>query len=190
MCGFQTAPSFKGIIGNQIARKLGLNHCEGWELHDTIYEWECERSSQIIAHSRLYRKSLEERVGYIADFADLNSAEADILLNTGLQSEQADSMIENAIGTLALPLGIACNFKINGRDYLIPMAVEEPSVLAAVSHAAKLIRAGGGFRTESSDLVMIGQIQLLDVPDMHAAIAALKPIAPCSWTKPTASAKA
>lgn len=121
-----------------------------------------------------YRKSLEERVGYIADFADLNSAEADILLNTGLQSEQADSMIENAIGTLALPLGIACNFKINGRDYLIPMAVEEPSVLAAVSHAAKLIRAGGGFRTESSDPVMIGQIQLLDVPDMHAAIAALE----------------
>lgn len=121
-----------------------------------------------------YRKSLEERVGYIADFADLNSAEADVLLNTGLQSEQADSMIENAIGTLALPLGIACNFKINGRDYLIPMAVEEPSVLAAVSHAAKLIRAGGGFRTESSDPVMIGQIQLLDVPDMHAAIAALE----------------
>jgi hydroxymethylglutaryl-CoA reductase len=82
-------------------------------------------------------------------------------------------MIENAVGTYALPLGIAANFQINGRDYLIPMTVEEPSVLAAVSHAAKLIRAGGGFRTESSPPVMIGQIQLLDVPDMAAATRAL-----------------
>lgn len=121
-----------------------------------------------------YKKSLEERVDYIAEFADLNSAEANILLNTGLHSEQADSMVENAIGTHALPLGIACNFQINGRDYLIPMAVEEPSVLAAVSHAAKLIRAGGGFHTESSDPIMIGQIQLLDIPDMDTAIAALE----------------
>jgi hydroxymethylglutaryl-CoA reductase len=66
-------------------------------------------------------------------------------------------------------LGIAVNFLINDRDYLIPMAVEEPSVLAAISHAAKLIRAGGGFRAESTEPIMIGQIQILDIPDLEAA---------------------
>jgi hydroxymethylglutaryl-CoA reductase len=83
-------------------------------------------------------------------------------------------MIENGIGTHALPLGVAANFTINGRDYLIPMAVEEPSVLAAVSFAAKLIRAGGGFTTTASDPIMIGQIQVLDIPDMAAAVTALQ----------------
>jgi hydroxymethylglutaryl-CoA reductase len=78
-------------------------------------------------------------------------------------------MIENVVGTYALPLGIAVNFLINDRDYLIPMAVEEPSVLAAISHAAKLIRAGGGFRAESTEPIMIGQIQILDIPDLEAA---------------------
>lgn len=121
-----------------------------------------------------YKLTTAERAERVAAFADLDSAEANLLLSGGLPTEQADAMIENCIGTHALPLGIACNFTINGRDYLIPMAVEEPSVLAAVSHAAKLIRAGGGFTTEASDPVMIGQIQLLDIPDMDAAIAALE----------------
>jgi hydroxymethylglutaryl-CoA reductase len=78
-------------------------------------------------------------------------------------------MIENVVGTYSLPLGIAVNFLVNGRDYLVPMTVEEPSVLAAISHAAKLIRAGGGFQAESTEPVMIGQIQVLDVPDLEAA---------------------
>jgi hydroxymethylglutaryl-CoA reductase len=83
-------------------------------------------------------------------------------------------MIENVLGTYALPLGIAVNFLINRRDYLVPMAVEEPSVLAAVSNSAKVVRQGGGFITEVSDPVMIGQIQILDVPDMEAAVAAIE----------------
>lgn len=95
-------------------------------------------------------------------------------MDRGLKAEQADMMIENALGTFELPLGIAANFQINGRDYLIPMAVEEPSVLAAISHAAKLIRAGGGFHTEATEPVMIGQIQVLDVPDMDTAVQAIK----------------
>lgn len=120
-----------------------------------------------------YKLSLEERIQMVAAWADLTEEDKAVLYGRGLPPTQADKMIENALGTFALPLGIAANFLINGHDYLIPMAVEEPSVLAAVSHAAKLIREGGGFHTESSDPVMIGQIQLLDVPDMNAAITAV-----------------
>lgn len=78
-------------------------------------------------------------------------------------------MSENVIGTFALPLGIAVNFLVNGRDYLVPMAIEEPSVVAAASHAAKLVREGGGFEGEASGSLMIGQIQVLDVDDMEGA---------------------
>ncbi len=120
-----------------------------------------------------YKLSLEERIQMVAAWADLTEEDKAVLHGRGLPPTQADKMIENALGTFALPLGIAANFLINGHDYLIPMAVEEPSVLAAVSHAAKLIREGGGFHTESSDPVMIGQIQLLDVPDMNAAMTAV-----------------
>lgn len=81
----------------------------------------------------------------------------------------ADRMIENAIGTIAIPLGIGANFQINGRDYLVPMATEEPSVIAAASHAALIARAHGGFRTTSTAPTMIAQIQILDVADPHGA---------------------
>jgi hydroxymethylglutaryl-CoA reductase len=99
----------------------------------------------------------------------LNEAERAVLAGQGLTPSQADLLIENVVGTYSLPLGIAVNFLVNGRDYLVPMTVEEPSVLAAISHAAKLIRAGGGFQAESTEPVMIGQIQVLDVPDLEAA---------------------
>jgi len=121
-----------------------------------------------------YKLPVAERVDVIAGWAGLSEEDKTILMNQGLDAGQADKMIENALGTYALPLGVAANFLINGRDYLVPMAVEEPSVLAAVSHAAKLIRAGGGFHTESTDPIMIGQVQVLDVPDMGAAMASLK----------------
>jgi hydroxymethylglutaryl-CoA reductase len=120
-----------------------------------------------------YKLSLDERIEMVAAWANLTAEDKAILHGRTLSSTQADKMIENALGTFALPLGIAANFLINGRDYLIPMAIEEPSVLAAVSHAAKLIREGGGFTAESSDPVMIGQIQLLDIPDMNAAMTAV-----------------
>ena len=77
-------------------------------------------------------------------------------------------MIENAVGIYALPLGIATNFLINGDEYLIPMVIEEPSVVAAVSNAARLFREGGGFTTSSDEPIMIGQIQVLDVEDVYA----------------------
>ncbi|GAC1647783.1 MAG: hydroxymethylglutaryl-CoA reductase, degradative [Herpetosiphon sp.] len=90
-----------------------------------------------------------------------------------LTVERADHMIENVVGTFELPLGIATNFRINDRDVLIPMAVEEPSIVAGASFAAKLVRDGGGFRTSSTASLMIGQIQLVDVPDVVAATAAI-----------------
>jgi hydroxymethylglutaryl-CoA reductase len=117
-----------------------------------------------------YRNTLEERAGIISDWANLTEDETNALLNQGLPTSQAVQMVENGIGIYELPLGIACNFQLNGRDYLIPMAIEEPSVIAAVSFAAKLIRAGGGFTTSATDPIMIGQIQVLDIPDMEMAI--------------------
>jgi hydroxymethylglutaryl-CoA reductase len=130
-----------------------------------------EKSSRLPG---FYRLPLLERLDIIAEWAGLDEAEKSTLSGLGLENGQADLMIENTLGTFELPLGVAVNFLINGQDYLIPMAVEEPSVLAAVSHAAKLFRAGGGFETEASDPVMIGQIQVLDVPDLDAAVAAIE----------------
>ncbi len=121
-----------------------------------------------------YKLSLPERLDIIAEWAGLSETEKEELATGGLDSRQADLMIENTLGTFGLPLGIAVNFLVNGKDYLVPMAVEEPSVLAAVSHAAKLFRAGGGFEARATDPIMIGQIQVLDVPDLGTAVAAIE----------------
>lgn len=108
-----------------------------------------------------YALAMKERGDLTARYADLSPSEISSLTNSGaLNSEITDVFIENAIGTFSLPLGIATNFKINGKDLLVPMAVEESSVVAAASHGAKYVRMGGGFKTASSDPVMTGQIQL------------------------------
>src|SRR5215470_7169356 len=86
-----------------------------------------------------------------------------------LTVERADKMIENVVGTFNLPLGIATNFQINGHDVLIPMVVEEPSIVAGASYAAKLVREGGGFQASSTAPIMIGQIQLVDIADAGRA---------------------
>ena len=130
-----------------------------------------ERSSRLPG---FYKLPMEERVALVGEWAGLDEAEQTLLLGQGLLANQANHMVENAIGTFSLPMGVAANFLINDRDYLIPMVIEEPSVLAAVSSAAKLIRAGGGFETETTEPVMIGQIQVLDVPDMAAAVQTLQ----------------
>ncbi len=87
----------------------------------------------------------------------------------GLEVAQADRMSENVVGTFGLPLGVAVNFLVNDRDYLVPMAIEEPSVVAGASHAAKLVREGGGFEAEVSSSLMIGQIQVLRLDDLEGA---------------------
>jgi hydroxymethylglutaryl-CoA reductase len=116
-----------------------------------------------------YKLSLGERATAVAELAGLTAGEKAILMGEGLSPAQADQMIENVVGIHALPLGIAVNFLINGQDYLIPMAIEEPSVVAGASFAARLVRDGGGFATSSDEPVMIGQIQVLDVADPQAA---------------------
>jgi hydroxymethylglutaryl-CoA reductase len=110
-----------------------------------------------------YKLPLEERVKIVKEFAHLSPEEVDILTGKGLDTEQGQRMIENVIGTFELPFGVAVNFRINDTDYLIPMVIEEPSVVAAASNAAKLARPSGGFFTSSTDPVMIGQIQLVGV---------------------------
>lgn len=117
-----------------------------------------------------YKLSPKERLAIVKDQANLTDQEVALLEQTGaLPLDVADHMVENVIGIFPEPLGIAPNFLINGINYLIPMATEEPSVIAAASYAAKMVREGGGFRTSSSAPVMIGQIQVVKLPDAEYA---------------------
>ena len=117
-----------------------------------------------------YNLPLETRRARLADIGLLSPEEfAALTGEPGLTAAQADPMIENVVGTFALPLGIALNFVVNGREVLVPMAIEEPSVVAAASYMAKLAREGGGFTAHTSAPEMIGQIQILDVADPHEA---------------------
>jgi hydroxymethylglutaryl-CoA reductase len=120
--------------------------------------------------SGFYKLPPKERLTIIKDLAGLTDEEIKLLENTGsLSMDIADHMVENVIGVFPEPLGIGVNFQINGKDYLIPMATEEPSVIAAASYAAKMIRDGGGFHTSSTAPIMIGQIQLVKIKDAKLA---------------------
>jgi len=126
-----------------------------------------ERRSDI---SGFHELSPKKRLELVKRFADLADDEIKALEKTGsLDGETADMMIENVIGTTELPFGIATNFLINGKDYLIPMVIEEPSVVAAASNAAKLARPAGGFTATSTDPIMIGQVQLVKVKNPEKA---------------------
>jgi hydroxymethylglutaryl-CoA reductase len=126
-----------------------------------------QRGSEI---SGFYKRTLAERLDLIRARISLSDEDIELLGNAmSLSLGRADHMIENVVGLYALPLGIATNFLINGRDVLIPMVIEEPSVVAGASLAAKLARTGGGFEAEADEPVMIGQIQLLHIKDAEAA---------------------
>jgi hydroxymethylglutaryl-CoA reductase len=121
-----------------------------------------------------YNLSLAERLDKLAQAAGMEREELSVFEgDAGLSNDQANHMIENVVGRHALPLGIALNFIVNGREVLVPMAVEEPSVVAGASFMAKLARQGGGFQAHVTQPEMIGQMQVLDVPDLHAARVAL-----------------
>ncbi len=124
--------------------------------------------------SGFYKLSIDERLKFVKEFAGLSDEEVELIKNRGLPLDIADRMIENVIGTYELPLGIAVNFRINDKDYLIPMAIEEPSVVAAASHAAKLARVKGGFYANADSSLMIGQIQLTNVNPYEAKLEILK----------------
>jgi len=119
------------------------------------------RSSTIAS---FYKLPLEERLRIVKEFAGLTSEEAQTLTNGTMPTATAQRMIENVISMFPIPLGIATNFLINGRDYLVPMAIEEPSVVAAASNAAKMARPTGGFTATSTEPVMISQIQIVKCP--------------------------
>jgi len=118
--------------------------------------------------SGFYKKSIRERIEFVKKFSDLTDEETN-LFSSSLNMDIADRMIENVLGTFEIPLGIAVNFLINDKEYLVPMAIEESSVVAAASNAAKIARIKGGFKTECTDPLMIGQIQILQIDDVVGA---------------------
>lgn len=122
------------------------------------------------SYSGFFKLSMADRLKEVAEFAGLSEEEQAVLASAdSLDDEKADNMIENVIGKYALPMGVAINFVINGKDVVIPMVVEEPSVVAACSNAAKMARPSGGFRASSSGNVMIAQIQVLGISTPEAA---------------------
>lgn len=121
--------------------------------------------------SGFYKLPIDERIRVVKEFAGLTDEEVGLLKKVGrLGIDVADKMIENVIGTFELPYGIAVNFLINGRDYLVPMVIEEPSVVAGASNAAKWCREGGGVVSVATEQIMISQIQVVRVPSPHTAV--------------------
>jgi len=123
-----------------------------------------------------YRLSVEERVRVVHERGLLTGSDFRALA-TGkhtLDLDAADKMIENVVGVMGLPLGLGMNLRVNDKQYIVPMAVEEPSVVAALSSASKLVSRCGGFETEATDPILIGQIQVVNVPDLEAAKQALR----------------
>src|SRR5213593_5309042 len=114
-----------------------------------------------------YKLNADERLKQLQQFAKLTDEEVNALRVGGLGFDRAERMVENVVGVFPIPLGIATNFLINNKDYLVPMAIEEPSVVAAASHAAKMARQTGGFIAESTEPIMIGQVQIVNCPDPH-----------------------
>jgi len=121
---------------------------------------------------KFFEKNRKERLRIVGEFSGLSKEELDLIENSsgGISFDDADKMIENAIGTFSLPLGIATNFRINDKDYLVPMVIEEPSVIAAASKAAKIARLKGGFKAEADESYSLGQIQVVDVDPKDALL--------------------
>jgi hydroxymethylglutaryl-CoA reductase len=121
-------------------------------------------------YSGFYKLPVPERVKLIKEFAGLSEEEVGLLQKpSALGFEVANRMVENFVGVMPVPMGIAVNFLVNGRDVVVPMAIEEPSVIAAASNAAKMARSTGGFQATTTDPVMIGQVQIVGVVDVNRA---------------------
>ncbi len=119
-----------------------------------------------------YKVAVQERRELVAEATGISVEEMNAALETGgLDPATADKFVENVLGTYSLPFGVALNVRVNGKDYVVPMVIEEPSVIAAASNAAKMVRAGGGFAAEVDPPIMTCQVQLFDVADMQAGTA-------------------
>ena len=120
--------------------------------------------------SGFYKLSMDERRKLLSELVNLNQDEIEILNTLGyFKPSQIDTLIENVVGSFQLPMGLAFNFKINNKDYIIPMVIEEPSVVAAASNAARMARKHGGFHSENVPSVMISQIQITQIHDIESA---------------------
>jgi hydroxymethylglutaryl-CoA reductase len=115
--------------------------------------------------SGFHKLPVADRLGTVSRMLRLSADETSALTGSRFEIDLANQMIENAVGVFGLPLGLGLNLQVNGRDYIVPMAVEEPSVIAAVSFAAKIVREGGGFAAEADDPIMIGQVQVTGYGD-------------------------
>ncbi|MDH5492528.1 MAG: hydroxymethylglutaryl-CoA reductase, degradative [Myxococcales bacterium] len=121
-----------------------------------------------------YNLALDQRWAELAKRCQLDADDLSVLRDGGqLEIDAADKMVENCVGVMGMPIGLGLNFRINDQDYVVPMVIEEPSVVAAVSNMARTIRQGGGFEAEADPSIMIGQVQILDVPDPEGAVEAL-----------------
>src|SRR5512136_1606432 len=121
-----------------------------------------------------YRLTVEARRRELCERAELSIDDLHTLDHGGLDTRTADQVVENVVGVYTLPLGVGLNFRVNGNDVLVPMAVEEPSVIAAASNAARMVREGGGFVAEADDPVMTAQIEIVGVDDPDDARARLE----------------
>src|ERR1700735_1154463 len=120
---------------------------------------------------RFYTETLAARRAIVGEATGTDAADITSALEAGgLDAATADKFVENVLGTYALPYAVALNVRVNGRDHVVPMVVEEPSVVAAASNAAKMIRQGGGFTSDVDPPLMISQIQLIDVGDVGRAL--------------------
>ena len=141
--------------------------------------------------SGLYRQTMDKRRESVKAFGGLADEDIDAIYSmNGLPRDLADRMIENVIGAIQVPVGVATNFVVNGKERLVPMAIEEPSVVAAASNAARMTKAKGGFHAQATRPVMVGQIQVTGVPDPHSAAQRVmaesqKLIEMCNSTNPT-----
>ena len=118
-----------------------------------------------------YQMPIKERIEAVFERGLITEDDFQALKNQQqrLDIETADKMIENVIGVLGMPIGLGLNFSINKKDYVIPLAVEEPSIVAALSSAAKIARTGGGFQATSTDPILTGQIQVINIQNIEQA---------------------
>jgi hydroxymethylglutaryl-CoA reductase len=127
---------------------------------------------------KFYKLTIAERREVLRTRAELSEADMAALDTGGIDCATADRLVENVVGLYALPLGLGLNFRVNGIDVLVPMVVEEPSVIAAASNAARMVREGGGFIADADDPVMTAQVELLGIPDLAAARARIEAAVP------------
>jgi len=125
-----------------------------------------------------YRLTVDARRSALGERVELSIEDLITLDHGGLDTRTADQVVENVVGVYTLPLGVGLNFRVNGRDYLVPMAVEEPSVIAAASNAARMVRDGGGFHAEADDPIMTAQVEIVGISDPEAAKARIEREAP------------